>query len=109
MTETVKAVPVWLAVKLPVGEMASQVLPVQPCSDTEAVAAVLLCAVTVRVCATGAAAPATAVNVKAEALNVSGDSDVKVVTLRVTVTVWVPEDVAMEIVPVHAVPAAIPD
>ncbi|MGP8243525.1 MAG: hypothetical protein ACLQVN_03290 [Bryobacteraceae bacterium] len=76
-----KFVFVWLAVKLPVGEMASQVLPVQLCSDTEAVALVLLCAVTVRVCVAGAAAPATALNVRLEALKLSVAA---AVTVRVT-------------------------
>ena len=52
------------------------------------------------------AAPATAVNVKLSGLNVSGPADD---TLKVTLTVWVPEAAAMEIVPVQVVPAAIPD
>ena len=61
---------VGLAVKLPVGERVSQLLLVQFCSDTWAVALVFVCAVTVSVCEAGAAPPATALNVKAEGLNV---------------------------------------
>jgi len=86
--------------------MASQVLPAQLPGDTKGVVLVLLCAVTVRVWVAGAAAPATALNVRDKGLNVSGPADA---TLRVTPTVWVPDDVAMLIVPVHVVPAAIPD
>ena len=109
MTEIVKVVFVWLAVKPPVGERVSQLSVVQLCSDTWAVALVLLCAVTVKVCEAGVAPPATALNVKLEALNVSGPDVVKPVTLRVTVAVCVTEAVTMEIVPLHWVPAAIPD
>ena len=104
-----KVVFVWLAVKPPVGERVSQLSVVQLCSDTWAVALVLLCAVTVKVCEAGVAPPATALNVKLEALNVSGPDVVKPVTLRVTVAVCVTEAVTMEIVPLHWVPAAIPD
>ena len=108
LTETVKVVLVRLAVKLPSGERASQVLVVQLCSDTWAVALVLLCAVTVSVCEAGVAPPTAALNVKLEALSVSGP-DVAAVTFRVTVAVCVAEAVTMETVPLHWVPAAIPD
>jgi hypothetical protein len=64
-TETVKFEFDVPAVKLPVGDMLSQVLPVQLCSETWAVAAVFVDAVTVRVCEGGADPPATALNVKA--------------------------------------------
>ncbi|MGP8243523.1 MAG: hypothetical protein ACLQVN_03280 [Bryobacteraceae bacterium] len=104
-----KYVFVWLAVKLPVGERVSQLLPVQVCSDTEAVALVLVCAVTVRVCVAGTDPLAAAVNVKLEGLRVSGPVESADVTLSVTPTVWVPEDVTMEMVPVQVVPATIPD
>ena len=109
MTEMVRFVLVWLAVKVPVGEKDSQVSPVQLVSDTEGVTLVLLCAVTVRVCEAGTAAPATAVNAKVVGLSVRVPAESADVTLRVTFTVWVPDDVAMLIVPVHVVPAAIPD
>ena len=85
MTETVKVVPAGLAVKLPSGERASQLLPVQLCSDSDAVALVLLVAVTVSVWEAGAAAPATAVNATLVVLSVSGPT-VEAVTLRVTLT-----------------------
>ncbi|MGP8243524.1 MAG: hypothetical protein ACLQVN_03285 [Bryobacteraceae bacterium] len=100
-----KSVAVGLAVKLPVGERVNQLLPVQLCSDIEAVALVLLAAVTASVCESGTDPPATAVNVRLKGLNVSGPADA---TLRVTPTVWVPEDVTMEMVPLQVVPAAIP-
>ena len=53
-----------MAVKLPVGESVNQLLVVQLCSVTAAVALTLACAVTPRVCDAGAAAPAIALNVK---------------------------------------------
>ena len=56
-TEIVKFVFVGLAVKLPVGERISQLLLVQLCSETCAVALVLVCAVTVSVCEAGVAPP----------------------------------------------------
>jgi hypothetical protein len=108
LTETAKFVFVGLAVKLPVGERVSQLLLVQLCSDTWAVALVFVCAVTVSVCEAGAAPPATALNVKAEGLNVR-TAAVEPVTLRVTVAVCVTEAAVMEIVPLHVVPAVIPD
>jgi hypothetical protein len=108
LTETVKFVFAGLAVKLPVGERVSQLLLVQLCSDTWAVALVLVCAVTVSVCEAGAAPPATALNVKAEGLNVR-PAVVKPVTFRVTVAVCVTEAAVMEIVPLHVVPAVMPD
>ncbi|MGP8243522.1 MAG: hypothetical protein ACLQVN_03275 [Bryobacteraceae bacterium] len=101
-----KFVAVGLAVKLPVGERVSQLLPVQVCSDTEAVALVLVCAVTVRVWEAGMDPPAAAVNVRLEALSVSADE--AAVTLSVTFTLWVAEDVTMEIVPLQMLPAASP-
>jgi hypothetical protein len=74
---------VGLAVKLPVGERVSQLLLVQFCSDTWAVALVFVCAVTVSVCEAGAAPPATALNVKAEGLN-ARTAAAAAVTSRVT-------------------------
>src|SRR5204863_6821504 len=71
LTAIVKTVPDGAAVKLPVGERVSQLLLVQLCSATWAVALVLADAVTVRVCDAGAEPPATALNVKAEELSVS--------------------------------------
>ena len=106
LAETVKLVLVELAVKVPVGDIVSQLLLVQLCSDDWAVALVLLGAVTVRVCEAGAAPLATALKVNAEALSVSV---VAAVTFRVTLAVCVPVAAIMEIVPVHAVPPAIPD
>ena len=97
-----------LAVKLPVGERVSQLLLVQLCSDTWAVALVLVCAVTVSVCENGAAPPAAALNAKAEGLNVR-PAVVKPVTFSVTVAVCVTEAAVMEIVPLHVVPAVMPD
>ena len=64
-TEIVKLVFVELAVKLPVGESVNQLLLVQLCSETAAVALTLLCAVTPSVCEAGAVPPAIALNVKA--------------------------------------------
>lgn len=107
MTETVKLVAVVVAVKVPVGEMDSQVSPLQLCSVTEAVVLVLACAVTARVWVAGAELPAVALNVKLVGLNVSGPVDA-LVTLRVTLTDCVPEEVTREIVPVHWVPPEIP-
>src|ERR1039457_6663544 len=94
--------------KLPVGERVSQLLLEQLCSDTWAVALVLVCAVTVSVCEAGAAPPASALNVKAVELNVR-TPDTKPVTFRVTFAVCVTEAAVKEIVPLHVVPAAIPD
>jgi len=105
LTETVRFVFDWLAVKLP-GEMVSQLLLGQGCSETWAVAPILPDAVTVSAWVAGADPPATAANVKAEELNVRVGA---AVTLRVTLAVCVVEPAAMEIVPVHVVPAAIPD
>jgi hypothetical protein len=102
----VKVVPVALAVKVPVGDIASHALLLQLCSDIWAVALVLVCDVTVRVCDAGADAPATALNVIAVVLNVSDDADD--VTFSVTVAVCVTAAAVMEIVPVHVVPAASP-
>ena len=96
------------AVKLPVGERVSQVVVVQLCSDTWAVAAVLAWAVTVRACEPGAMPPATALKVRAEELNVSPDA-FGAVTFKVTVADCVPAEVIMETVPVHVVPAVSPD
>src|SRR5260370_1567034 len=104
LTETVKFAFNGPAVKLPVGDMDNQLLVEQVCSDTWAVAAVLVCAVTVSVCEAGAAPPATALKVSAEEFNVRPDA-VGAVTLRVTVAVCVPPAAIMEIVPVQVVPA----
>jgi hypothetical protein len=108
LTEIVKFVFEGLAVKFPVGEMVSQVLVVQLCSDTWAVALVFDPAVTVSVCEAGAAPPATTLNAKAEELNVS-PVVVELVTFRVTLAVCVTEAAVMDIVPLHVVPAASPD
>jgi hypothetical protein len=105
LTETAKFVFDGPAMKLPVGVRVSQLLPVQLCSDTWAVALVFVCAVTVSVCAAGAAPPATALNARVEGLNVR----LPEVTFRVTFAVWVPEAAVMEIVPLQVVPAANPD
>jgi uncharacterized membrane protein YadS len=107
LTETVKFVLAVLAVKLPVGERLSQLVPVQLCSETWALALVLVCAVTVSVCGDGAAPPATAVNVRAEELNTRVAA--AAVTLRVTLAVCVPEDETMEMVPLHVMPPDSPD
>jgi hypothetical protein len=101
----VKVVPVAVAVKVPVGDIASHVLLLQLCSDIWAVALVLVCDVTVRVCDAGGDAPTTPLNVIAVVLNVSDDADV---TFSVTVAVCVIEAAVMEIVPVHVVPTASP-
>jgi hypothetical protein len=66
----VKGVLAALAVKLPVGDMLSQLLPVHVVSATVAVAVVLLDAVTPSDCVAGAVPPATALNVNAWELNV---------------------------------------
>jgi hypothetical protein len=95
-------------VKLPVGDKVSQVLPVQLCSDDDAVALVLLCAVTVSICEAGAVPPATPLKVRDAGLSISVPVEATV-TFRVTVAVCVPADVVREIVPEHTVPAAIPD
>jgi hypothetical protein len=108
LTETAKFVFAGLAVKLPVGERVSQLLVVQLCSDAWAVALVLVCAVTVSVCEAGAAAPATVSNENSETLNVSC-ADTEDVTFRMTGTIRTPEAAFMKIVPLHVVPAAIPD
>jgi hypothetical protein len=106
LTDTVKFVFAALAVKLPVGDIASHAVLVHVCSDISALAAMFVCAVTVSVCDAGAVAPATALNVIAVVLNVSDDVDD--VTLSVTVAVCVTAAAVMEIVPVHVVPAASP-
>jgi hypothetical protein len=106
-TETVKLVLVGLAVKLPVGERISQLLPVQLCSETAAVALVVICAVTPSACEAGVAPPAIALNVKEDELKVSTPVDM-VDTFKVTGTVCVPAATAIEIVPLHVVPAVSP-
>ena len=108
LTETVKLAFNRPAVKLPVGERDNQMTVVQVCSDTWAVALVLVCAVTVSVCEAGAAPPATALKVNAEELKVRPDA-VGAITFRVTVADCVPLAVVMEIVPVQVVPAVNPD
>ena len=108
MTDTVKLAFAGPAVKLPVGERVSQVLVAQLCSDIWAVAPVLVCAVTVRVCEGGAAPPTAALNVKVEELKIRPDT-VAEITFIVTVADCVPLAVFMEMVPVHWVPALSPD
>jgi len=78
-----------LAVKLPVGESVSQLLPVQLCSETAAVALTLVCAVTPSVCEAGAAAPAIALNVKLAELKES-EASAALVTSRVILKVREP-------------------
>jgi hypothetical protein len=107
-TETVKFAFDTPAVKIPDGERDSQVTVVQVCSDTCAVALVLVWADTASVCDAGLLPPTVALNVKAEELKVKPDT-VGAVTLRVTVADCVPEAVIMEIVPVHVVPAVRPN
>jgi hypothetical protein len=102
----VKVVFVWLAVKVPVGDMVSQLLVVQFCSDIWAVALVLVCAVTVNACEAGAAPLAVALNVNAEELNVRTAG--VAVTFNVTVEVCVTEPAVTVIVPLQVVPAASP-
>jgi hypothetical protein len=94
-------------VKLPVCESVNQLLVVQLCSDTAADALTLLCAVTVNVCELGAEDPATALNVNEVLLKVRVAA--VAVTLNVTDTVCVTEFAVKEMVPVHVLPAAIPD
>jgi hypothetical protein len=78
-----------VAVKLPVGESVSQLLPVQLCSETAAVALTLVCAVTPSVCEAGAAAPAIALNVKLAELKES-EAFAALVTSRVILKVREP-------------------
>jgi hypothetical protein len=95
-----------LAVKLPIGDMLSQLFPVHVVSDTCAVALVLDCAVTPSVCATTVAPPATALKVNAVELNVkTAGVDV---TFSVTDAVCVVDPAVIVIVPVHVVPAVNP-
>jgi hypothetical protein len=108
VTETVKLEFEVPAVKLPDGEMDSQVLAVQVCSDVWALALVVVWAVTVRVCEDGVTPPATAENVRVEELKVRPEA-VGAVTFRVTVAVCVAPPAVMEIEPVHVVPAVSPD
>jgi hypothetical protein len=107
-TATVNTELVGLAVKLPVGERVSQLLPVQLCSDTCAVALVVVCDVTVSVCEAGFPPPATALNVNEDGLS-ERPVAVGLVTFSVTLAVCVPEATVIEIVPLHVVPAANPD
>jgi len=106
LTETVKEVPLVVAVKLPAGEMLDQSLLAQLCFDTCAVALVFGCAVTVRICGAGATPPGTALKVNDEGLTV-GPPEVAA-TFSVTVAVSVTEAAVMEIVPLHVVPAVRP-
>jgi hypothetical protein len=78
-----------VAVKLPVGESVNQLLVVQLCSVTAAVALTLVCAVTPRVCDAGAAAPAIALNVKLALLKESA-GPAAAVTSRVILKVREP-------------------
>jgi hypothetical protein len=82
-TEIVKLVLVVLAVKFPVGDMLSQLLPVHVVSVTCAVALMLLDAATPSDCVAGADPPATALKVNAEELNAI-DTLAPAVTSRVT-------------------------
>ena len=78
-----KFVLVEVAVKLPVGASVNQLLPVQLCSETAAVALTLVCAVTPSVCEAGAAPPAMALNVKLDEFKES-EAPAALVTSRVT-------------------------
>ena len=98
---------VGLAVKLPVGEIASQSVLVQVDAAACAVAVRVVCAATVSVCAAGFAPPATALNESAETLNVSV-AESAAVTFNVTVVDRTPEAALIEIRPVHLVPLASP-
>ena len=80
-----------LAVKLPVGERVSQLLLVQLCLETWAVALVFADAVTVSVFESGADPPATALKVNVAGLNVS--VAVAAVTVRV---IWKVSDPWLE-------------
>ena len=86
LTETVKFVLVGPAMKLPIGVTVNQLLLVQLCCATWAVAFVLEGAVTASVCGAGTAPPTIALNVNPEALNVRA-AVVSPVTLRVTLAV----------------------
>jgi hypothetical protein len=83
LTEIVNTVPPVPALKAPVGDRVSQLLPVQFCWVAWAVALTLDAAVTVRVCAAGVAPPVKALNVKEEELRVSPPELVPPVTCRV--------------------------
>jgi hypothetical protein len=106
-TEIVKFVFVGPAVKLPVGERISQLLLVQLCSDTWAVALVLLGALTASVCEGGVPPPAIAVNVKADGLKLSTPV-ARLDTVKVTGTDCVPAATVIDTVPLHVVPAVRP-
>jgi hypothetical protein len=108
LTDTVKVVLAGPAVKLPDGESVSQLLLVQLCNDTSAVALILVCAVTANICAAGAAPAARALNDNVDALSVSSPVDVAS-TFIVTFAVCVTEPAVIEIVPLQVVPAVIPD
>ena len=96
------------AVNPPEGESVSQVLPLQLCSATWAFTAMAVAAETVRYCAGGAGPSAVALKVNEDAVSVRLDV-IPAVTLSVTLTDCVPEEVVNETVPLQAVPAAIPD
>jgi hypothetical protein len=102
-----KFVFVGLAVKVPVGEIASQLVSVHVDAVACAVAEMLFCAATVSVCAAGFAPPATALNVSCETLNVSV-AESAAGTFNVTVADRTPEAALIEISPLHFVPAASP-
>jgi hypothetical protein len=106
--ETVTVVSVAPAVNAPVGEMVSQLLLAQLCSVTWAVVLVSNTAVTMSVCAAGAAPPATAVNVRAAGLTVKTDAGT-LITSKVMGTVSVLAAELMESVALHLVPTLIPD
>ena len=105
-TETVKDVPDKPAVKLPVGESDSHVL-LQLCADTCAVAGVSKAAVTVSVCAVGAAPPATVLNVS-DAGDTASGAEYCEIMFSVTGTVCVAAPAVIVIVALQVVPADIP-
>jgi hypothetical protein len=102
-----KFVFVGLAVKLPVGVIASQLAPVQVDAVACAVAEMLVCAAAVSVCASGFAPPATALNESCETLNVNV-AESAAVTFNVTAVDLTPEAALIEIRPVHLAPLASP-
>lgn len=98
---------VGLAVKLPVGVSASQLVSAHVDAAACAVAVRVVGAATVRVCAAGFAPPATALNEIAETLNVSVAESASA-TINVTVVDLTPEAALIVITPLHLVPLAIP-
>jgi hypothetical protein len=97
-----------LAVKLPDGLRLSHVVLVHVCSVACTVALVVVGAVIVSVRVAGGTAPATALKLRETTF---GESCVVApgTTVMTTFTVRTPEAATVEMVPLHVVPAAIPD